>query len=106
MRFFAFNKGMVKPFRIKEGDGSDKDLTGLTVKWNFKERDGTTSPTGNPITGNVTTPLEGKCEFQIPANFFKGAAKYNTQINITGGTLDEDTEPIVVDIDNPTNRTV
>jgi hypothetical protein len=104
MRFFSYNKGMVKPFRIKERDGTDKDLTGMTVKWYFIDRDGNV-PTGNPITGSLTSPTLGKCSFTIPASFFVARARYTCMINITNGSsFDEDTDPFTVEVDNPRQR--
>lgn len=105
MRFFAYNELFIKPFRIKNQNGKDKDLSDLTVKWYFMDRAGDT-PTGNPITGLVTVAALGKVQFTIPAGIFTEKTRYTCQLNLTDGAgYDEDTEPFTVDIDNPRNRT-
>lgn len=105
MRFFAYNELFIKPFRIKNQDGTDKDLSDITVKWYFMDRSGN-SPTGNPITGLVTVASEGKVQFTIPAGIFTEETRYTSQLNLTDDSgYDEDTETFTVDIDNPRNRT-
>lgn len=95
---------MTKPFRIKNKDGTDKNLTGLTVKWYFITRAGV-SPSGNPITGTVSSASTGQCTFDIPANFFTVVARYVCQINMSDGAdYNEDTEEFIVDVDNPRQR--
>lgn len=105
MRFFAFNEGFIKPFRIKNTDGTDKDLTGLTIAWHFTDRAGDV-PTGSPITGTITVALQGQVEFTVPSGLFIEETRYTSQINLVDGvSFDEDTIPFTVDIDNPRNRT-
>lgn len=105
MRFFSFNEGFIKPFRIKNTDGTDKDLTGITVKWFFIDRAGV-APTGNPITGVVTVALQGQVQFTVPAGIFTTKTRFTSQLNLTDGAdFDEDTVPFIVDIDNPRQRT-
>jgi len=104
MRFYKDNKGMTQPFKIVQGDGTTaKSLTGITVKWFFKERDGT-EPSGSPITGSVTDATNGLVDMIIPANMFTKATRYTCRINLTGTGYDEDTDPFNVDIDDPTAR--
>lgn len=105
MRLFAFNELFIKPFHITNSDGTDKDLSGVTVKWYFIERDGTI-PTGSPITGLVTVAAEGRVQFTIPAGLITTATKFTSTLNLTDGSgYDEDTQPFIVDIDNPRQRT-
>jgi len=92
---------MVKPFKITQNDGSTaKDLTGLTIKWYFKDRDNN-APTGSPITGSITDAVNGLVEFTIPSGIFNTApARYKSQLNLDSGSgYTEDTEPFNVDID-------
>jgi len=105
MRYFKNNKGMTQPFKIVQGDGTTvKNLTGLTVIWRFKERDGTV-PAATPITGTVTDAVNGLVQFVIPATTFTVVTAYTTQINLTDGvSYDEDTDPFNVDIEDPTVR--
>jgi len=107
LRFFIFNQGVIKPFRLKNLDGvTDKDLTDLTVKWFFKDRAGNVPP-GNPILGKIINASQGQVDMTIPSNFFITKAKYNCQLNLTDiGNLDQDTVPFTVDVDNPRSRTV
>ena len=105
MRFFAFNELFIKPFRIKNQNGTDKDLADITVKWYFIDRSGT-APAGNPITGLVTVASEGRVRFTVPAGMFIAKTRFTSQLNLTDGSgFDEDTEPFFVDIDNPRQRT-
>ena len=105
MRFFAFNELFIKPFRVKNQDGTDKNLADITVKWYFIERDGTI-PTGSPITGVVTVAANGQVQFTVPAGLFTEKTRFTSQLNLTDGSgYDEDTEPFIVDIDNPRQRT-
>ncbi len=105
MRFFAFNELFIKPFRIKNSDGTDKDLSGITVTWNFIERDGTI-PTGSPITGLVTVAANGQVQFTVPDGLFTEKTRFTSTLNLTDGSgYDEDTVPFIVDIDNPRQRT-
>jgi len=105
MRYFKNNKGMTQPFKIVQGDGTTaKNLTGLTVTWRFKERDGTV-PTGTPITGTVTDAAAGEVDMVIPSGTFSKVTAYTTQINLADGVnYDEDTDPFNVDIEDPTVR--
>jgi len=105
LRFFAFNELFIKPFRIKNQDGTDKNLADITVKWYFIDRAGA-APTGNPITGVVTVAAEGKVQFTVPDGMFVAKTRFSSQLNLTDGSgYDEDTEPFIVDIDNPRQRT-
>lgn len=93
---------MVKPFKITQNDGKTvKDLTGLTIKWFFKARDGS-APTGSPITGVINgAPTGGLVDFTIPTGIFDTApARYKCQLQLDSGAgYTEDTEPFNVDID-------
>lgn len=104
MRFWKSNKGFVVPFKIVEADGTTpKDLTGITVKWYFKDRDGN-APTGSPITGVNQTPLaNGIVHFTIPAGIFDNINSFKSQLNLSdGASYEEDAEIVQVDIDSRT----
>lgn len=97
MRFYKNNLGMTKPFHIVKADGTDKDLTGLTVTWKFKDRDGMVTS----ITGTLTSASTGRVSFTIPSNFFTSVTRYRSQLHLVdGSTYVEDTNPFYVDIDD------
>lgn len=88
---------MTKPFHVQKADGTDHDLTGMTVYWKFKDRDGTVSS----ITGSLTSPLTGRVSFVIPSNFFTSITRYRCQLHLVDGTTYiEDTNPFYVDVDD------
>ena len=91
---------MVKPFKITFNDGiTPKPITGLTIKWYFKARDGS-APTGSPITGVITDGANGLVEFTIPTGIFANIAKFKCNLNLDSGAgFEEDTEPFNVDVD-------
>lgn len=103
MRFFAFNDGFVKPFKIKNADGTPKDLIGLTVQWYFVDRDGN-SPAGSPVPGVITDAAAGQVRFTIPEGMFTKKTRYICQLNLSSEGYDEDTKAFTVDIDNPRLR--
>lgn len=92
---------MVIPFKVVQGDGTTvKNLTGITVRWYFKDRDGN-APTGSPITGSVTDAANGLVEFTIPSGMFTTATKFKAQLNLSDGVnYEEDTEWFNVDVDD------
>ena len=55
---------MTKPFHVQKSDGTDHDLTGMTVTWKFKDRDNSVSS----ITGTITNATTGRVSFVIPDN--------------------------------------
>lgn len=106
MRFFKSNRGMTQRFQIFQGDGvTPKNLTGLTIKWYFKDRDGN-APSGSPITGVIAVAASGTVDFTIPSGLFSSApTKYTCHLMIAdnatpaSATYLEDTEPFNVDVD-------
>ena len=104
MRFFAFNDGFTKPFRLKNQDGTDKNLNGLVVRWYFADRNGN-SPPGSPIEGLIVNAETGQVRFVVPAGMFTEKTRYICQINLSSDGYNEDTKPFTVDIDNPRLRT-
>lgn len=105
MRFFKSNKGMTQRFQIFQGDGvTPKNLTGLTIKWYFKDRDGN-APTNSPITGVIAVAASGTVDFTIPASIFSSVTRFTCQLQLAdnatlgSATYIEDTEPFNVDVD-------
>ena len=88
---------MTKPFHVQKSDGTDHDLTGMTVTWKFKDRDNSVSS----ITGTVTNATTGRVSFVIPDNFFTTVTRYRCQLHLVdGSTYIEDTNPFYVDVDD------
>ncbi len=97
MRFYKNNFGMIKPFKILNSDGTAKDLTGLTITWKFKDRDGTVSS----LTGSITSASTGQVSFTITSSFFTSVTRYRCQLHLVDGSAyTEDTDPFYVDIDD------
>lgn len=97
MRFYKNNFGFTKPFHIVKADGTDKDLTGLTVTWKFKDRDGTVTS----IAGTLTSASTGRVSFAVASGFFTTVTRYRCQLHLVdGSTYTEDTNPFYVDIDD------
>lgn len=98
MRFHKGNADIIKPFALKQEDGTTViDITTYTVTWVWIDRDGN-QPTGSPITGNKTTPTSGEVEFTIPSTMLASKAKYRTFINLATGGYNEDLDPFNVEV--------
>lgn len=103
MRFYIFNQLMIQPFQILEGDGTPKNITGMTLKWTMMDRDGQALP---DITGSIVDASTGRVSFQIPVDYFTVTQRYTCQINLTDiSGYDEDTNAFTVEIDNKRKRT-
>lgn len=97
MRFYKDNLGIVKPFKILKADGSAKNLTGLTITWAFKDRNGIVKT----LTGVITSAINGQVSFTITSGFFTSVTRYRCQLHLVDGSAyTEDTDPFFVDIDD------
>jgi len=99
MIFFKGNEGITIPFAMKKRDGTTiKNLTGLTLTWTFKDRDGVVA-TGSPISCNILVAASGTFDAVIPAGMFPTETKYRCQIHmIDGAGYIEDSKPFYVEV--------
>jgi len=99
MIFFNGNKGISVPFLAVKRDGTTvKDLTGLTLTWTFKDRNGDI-PSGSPVSCNVLDAAAGTFDATIPAGLFTEETKYRCQIHFSDGAdYEEDSKPFWVEV--------
>lgn len=97
MRFYKGNESVIKPFKLVKADKKTPvDLTNLTVKWFWRDRDGTLLSTA--LTATVTDAPNGLCEFEITATYLANEWKGRTWINASGIGYNEDFKPINVEV--------
>lgn len=88
--------GLNKKFQILEPDGeTPKVLTGLAVKWKFKDRD------GNTISKDMTVDddTQGMVSFETTSDISATVKRWTCQLEIyQGSTFIEKTDPFIVDI--------
>ena len=91
--------GFTQPFQIFQSDGTTVyDITGLTVKWLFKNNNVTPATTMS-LTGTITDAPNGKVSFLVTQNFFSIVATWDCQIQLSSASLLIQTDPpFVVDI--------
>ena len=100
MRLFIGDNGPI-PVQFIAEDGTVINLTGHTVEWHFKKRDGS-APAGDPIIGTITTEASGEAEFILPVSLTALKIKYYTVMKILkASTLKKSTvNQILVDVDD------
>lgn len=99
MIFFKGNEGITVPFAMKKRDGTTvKNLTGLTITWTFKDRDGNI-PSGSPVSCNILSATDGTFDATIPSGLFTTETKYRCQIHLEDGAgYVEDSKPFWVEV--------
>jgi hypothetical protein len=95
-RFKKEDWGFKVTFTIYEKVNKVMDLTGISaVSWQF--RDTKTNATKS-IAGNIPVPSNGKVEFIVPQNHFDTVTVFESEIELTSGSLKENTDSFSVEV--------
>ena len=81
---FTLKIGPVIPIGSFAAEQVIIDLTGKTIEWHFRNRDGTI-PTSTPIIGTIIDAVNGKVDFDLPSELTTTKTKYHSVMKILQG---------------------